>query len=123
MEEVADHADHVGDVLGAQAGMERQAQDPVVGLAPEGYDPPAGILTRPAAGVGRFGLLLARAGLRFQPLGAYDADGVFHLHFGKPYELWVVNDLSVDEKDACAMLIIMKHIAALLPTSLRGEFA
>ncbi len=105
----------------------RHAQDPVLGLAPEGYDPqgpePDGVLTRPAAGVGRFGLLLANAGLKFVPVGAYEAEGVFHLHFGEQYELSVADDLSVDAKDQSAMQIIMESIARLLPSHLRGEFA
>ena len=103
------------------------AQDPVLGLAPEGYDPPDpdGVLTRPATGLGRFGLLLSKAGLTFTPVGAYETDGVFHLHFGERYELSVRSDLSADpdRKDECAMRIIMENIARLLPLHLRGEFA
>jgi len=107
----------------------RGAQDPVLGLAPEGYDPPGpdldGVLTRPATGLGRFGLLLSKAGLTFAPVGAYEADGVFHLHFGERYELSVGSDLCADPdgKDERAMRIIMENIARLLPLHLRGEFA
>ena len=67
----------------------KHARDPILGLAPEGYDPPEGVLTRPAPGLGRFGLVALQAGLRFIPVGAYEADGVFHLHFGERYELSV----------------------------------
>ena len=84
---------------------------------------PEGILTRPATGLGRFGLLLSKAGLKFIPVGAYEADGVFHLHFGKSYELNIPRDLSPDEKDDQASQIIMENIARLLPVHLRGEFA
>jgi hypothetical protein len=101
----------------------RHAQNPILGLAPEGHDPLSGVLTRPASGVGRFGLLLARAGLKFVPVGAYEAEGVFTLHFGEAYELYVAADLSADEKDAQAAHTIMTNIARLLPTNLRGEFA
>jgi hypothetical protein len=101
----------------------KRARDPVLGLAPEGYDPPDEVLTRPAPGVGRFGLLLARAGLTFFPVGAYEAEGVFHLHFGERYELSVGVHLSAAEKDDRAMQIIMERIARLLPSHLRGEFA
>lgn len=101
----------------------RHASDPVVGLAPEGYDPPAGTLTRPAAGVGRFGLLLAKEGLTFIPVAAYEAEGVFRLHFGERYELSVEDDLSPDDKDRAARQVIMEKIARLLPLRLRGEFA
>ena len=101
----------------------RQAKDPILGLAPEGYDPPGGVLTRPARGVGRFGLLLSKAGLKFIPVGAYEADEVFHTHFGEPYALKVLPHLSADDKDAQASQIIMESIARLLPEQLRGIFA
>lgn len=100
-----------------------RAKDPVIGFAPEGYDPPGGILTRPAPGVGRFAWLLARAGLTFVPVGAYEADGAFHLHFGRPYEVNVRGNLSADQKDQRVAQLIMENIARLLPSQLRGEFA
>jgi hypothetical protein len=101
----------------------RRAHEPVLGLAPEGYDSPEGVLKRPPAGVGRFGLLLAGAGLSFVPVGAYEAEGAFRLHFGERYALFVSSDLSSSEKDTCAAEIMMAHIACLLPPPLRGEFA
>jgi hypothetical protein len=104
----------------------RWAKDPMIGLAPEGYDPPGpeGVLTRPATGLGRFGLLLSKAGLQqFIPVGVYEADGVFHIRFGESYELNVPPHLSPDMKDNQASQIIMKNIARLLPARLRGEFA
>jgi hypothetical protein len=101
----------------------RSAREPVLGLAPEGHDPPGDVLTRPAPGVGRFGLLLSKAGLKFIPVGAYELDGAFHLRFGEPYELSARASLYADEKDRCAAQIMMEHIARLLPIHLRGEFA
>ncbi|MGE5462572.1 MAG: hypothetical protein ACM3PS_04410 [Syntrophothermus sp.] len=100
----------------------KRAERPVLGLAPEGYDPPAGTLTRPAPGLGRFGLLLSRAGLQFCPVGVYEMDGCFHVHFGEAYRLSVPPGLSPDEKDHQASQIIMENIARLLPVHLRGEF-
>jgi hypothetical protein len=100
----------------------KNAKAPILGLAPEGHDPPSGVLTRPATGLGRFGLLLSRAGLKFIPVGAYEADGFFHLQFGKSYELSVRRKLPADEKDEQAAQIIMRNIARLLPLHLRGEF-
>jgi hypothetical protein len=50
-------------------------------------------------------------------------DGVFHVHFGKPYELSLHGDLSIAEKDEQATRIVMKNLACLLPAHLRGEFA
>jgi hypothetical protein len=101
----------------------RVAKDPILGLAPEGYDTPHGKLVRPANGLGRFGLLLSRAGLKFIPVGAYEADGFLYLQFGKSYELSIARELSADERDEQAVQIIMKNIARLLPLHLRGEFA
>lgn len=101
----------------------KHARDPILGLAPEGHDPPGGVLTRPALGVGRFGLLLSKAGMAFSPVGAYELDGAFHLRFGEPYKLNVRTDLSTDKKDRCAAQIMMEQIARLLPIHLRGEFA
>lgn len=101
----------------------KRTESPVIGLAPEGYDPPGDVLSRPVSGAGRFGLLLSRAGLRFCPVGAYEMDGCFHVHFGKAYDFSVPAGLSVEEKDRQASQIIMKHIAELLPAHLRGEFS
>ena len=101
----------------------KHAEIPIVGLAPEGYDPPEGILARPARGLGRFGLLLSRAGLKFAPVGAYEAEGILQIQFGERYELSVPHTLSSDEKDDQASQIIMENIARLLPLHLRGEFA
>jgi hypothetical protein len=101
----------------------RHAKNPILGLAPEGFDSPDGVLTRPASGLGRFGLLLSAAGLKFIPVGAYEAEGVFTTRFGEAYELHVERGLSADEKDHRAIRIIMKNISPLLPLHLRGEFA
>jgi hypothetical protein len=96
---------------------------PILGLAPEGYDASdAGFLARPFQGVGRFGLLLSKIGLKLVPVGAYEAEGVFQVHFGEAYELRVPRGLSADERDRYASQIIMEHIAELLPAYLRGEF-
>jgi hypothetical protein len=100
----------------------KYAENPVIGLAPEGYDPPGNVLSRPVSGVGRFGLLLSRAGLLFCPVGAYEMDGSFHVHFGKPYDLHVPAGLPVGKKDRQASQTIMEHIAGLLPVHLQGEF-
>ena len=107
----------------AVLGYVRRTKVPVLGLAPEGHDPPKGVLTCPAAGVGRFALLLARDGLTFIPVGAYEAAGRFHLHFGEGYELMVSDELPADQKDDRAARILMEKIACLLPSHLRGEFA
>lgn len=101
----------------------KHANNPVFGISPEGHNPPNGVLMSPAPGFGRLALLPSKAGMRFIPVGGYEEDGIFHLHFGKQYELRICSDLATDEKDDRAMRIIMGNIACLLPTSLRGEFA
>jgi len=96
---------------------------PILGLAPEGYDASkTGVLARPFKGVGRFGLLLSKAGLKFVPVGAYEMDGCLHLSYGNAYALKVARERSADGKDYCASQIIMENIARQLPVHLRGEF-
>ena len=100
----------------------KQTKEPIIGLAPEGGDQVGGKLTMPIPGAGRFGLLLAARGLRFAPVGVYESDGELCLHFGEVYDLSISRNLSSDEKDKQAAQIMMEHIAALLPSNLRGEF-
>jgi len=101
----------------------RAHPDTVLGLAPEGADHIGGRLSDPPPGVGRFGYLLASLGSEFVPVGAYEADGEFCLHFGPSYHLSLPSGSSTDEKDARSAGIIMKRIAVLLPENLRGDFA
>lgn len=100
----------------------RREKNIIIGLAPEGGDNPTGHITMPASGLGRFALLLSAAGLRFVPVGIYEADGALCLRFGAAYELTVPRGLSADEKDRVAARIVMTNIARLLPVRLRGEF-
>ncbi len=99
-----------------------QNKDAIIGLAPEGGDQVGGVLTMPASGAGRFGLLLAAQGLRFEPVGIYESYGELYLRFGKAYDLNIEDRLSSDEKDKRAARMMMEHIAPLLPLHLRGMF-
>jgi hypothetical protein len=101
----------------------QHTEHPILGLAPEGSDQPGGRLSWPASGSGRFGFLLASRGLRFVPVGAYEAEGEFRLSFGPAYELSLPRGLSPNEKDRQAAKVIMQNIARQLPVHLRGEFA
>lgn len=101
----------------------RRERNVIIGLAPEGGDTPSGELTLPASGAGRFALLLAAAGLKFVPVGVYEADGALCLNFGAAYELTVPRGLSADEKDGVAARIVMGNIARLLPERLQGAVA
>ena len=100
----------------------KQNKNAIIGFAPEGGDQVEEKLMLPASGAGRFGLLLAAQGLRFAPVGVYESNGEFCLHFGEAYDLCVERHCSSDEKDREASRIMMKHIAPLLPSHLRGEF-
>lgn len=94
-----------------------------IGLAPEGMDMPGGVLGWPPEGAGRFIALLAGRGFRVTPVGAYEQDGAFCLHFGPAYALHLPAGLAAGEKDRAAAQIVMGAIARLLPLPLRGEFA
>ena len=101
----------------------RQTPHAILAIAPEGGDQPAGRLSMPPPGAGRFCLLLAAAGMTFQPVGVYEAEGALTLNFGHPYELQLTLPKSADERDRLAAHIVMSHIAPLLPSELRGEFS
>ncbi len=108
-----------------RAVLEHSRSDPdlILGLAPEGGDQPGGLLTLPTSGAGRFALLLAASGRKFVPVGAFEADGRFCLHFGQAYDLEIQERLSSEAKDQTAARIMMNKIAPLIPAPLRGEFA
>ena len=110
-------------VRGILSFVER-TEKPVLCLAPEGSDMPGGELAWPPSGVGRFLLLLARAGLPFTPVGGWeDLNGALCIHFGPAFQLNVPSGLSPDQKDRCAAGEVMAKLAALLPLHLRGDFA
>jgi hypothetical protein len=94
----------------------------VLGLAPEGGDQPGGVLNLPSPGAGRFVLLLAELGFSILPVGIFEENGEFHLHFGSPYRLQIPAGLRPGEKDHESAQIVMGAIAPLLPSRLRGDF-
>lgn len=94
----------------------------VLGLTPEGGDQPGGVLNWPSPGAGRFVLLLAELGFPVLPVGIFEDNREFHLHFGSPYRLQVPAGLLPDEKDHESAQIVMAAIAPLLPSRLRGDF-
>lgn len=100
----------------------RRTPRPMLGLIPEGSDSADGSLMRPPAGVGRFLLLLVRAGLGIQPAGIYEQGPAVHLHWGTPIES-LPEAASLDERDRRAADTVMQAIAACLPSSLRGAYA
>jgi hypothetical protein len=93
-----------------------------IGLAPEGGDSQSGALEMPAPGVGRFLLHLAHLGLPICPLGVFEAEGALHLNFGKPINLNYSSKTKPESRDQLGSQIVMRAIAELLPTHLRGVF-
>src|SRR4030042_1316946 len=83
--------------------------DALLGLAPEGGDMPGGVLTPPPSGSGRFLLHLARRGLRFLPVGAFEGRGRFCLRFGAPLGLPQSLPEPIDDS---ATRLVMSAIAA-----------
>jgi hypothetical protein len=93
--------------------------DALMGLAPEGGDMPGGILTPPPPGSGRFLWHLARRGLRFVPVGAFEDQGQLCLRFGSPFVLSASMPQPIDDS---ASHQVMSAIAACLPERLRGIY-
>lgn len=126
--------DSAADVLPAQETVERavavrqvlawarRTANPMLALAPEGRDTWSGALSMPLPGSGRFILHLARLGCQIVPVGGFESEGRFCLRFGPPYTLTVPVGLSADARDLAAREAIIAHIAAQLPTHLRGAF-
>jgi hypothetical protein len=98
------------------------AENPVVCLAPEGGDMPGGRLAYPPPGVGRFMLQLAGNGLRVVPIGVWEQDDCLCVNAGPAYSLAAPDETESDGKDRAAAWMVMKNIAKLLPSHLRGEF-
>jgi hypothetical protein len=106
----------------ATLAFARHHPQAALGLAPEGGDQPGGVLNWPATGAGRFILLLTDQGFPILPVGIFEENGEFCLHFGVAYNLQVSVGLSPDEKDHEAAHIVMSAISAQLPLRLRGVF-
>lgn len=103
----------------------RHTSQPVIGLAPEGGDPPDLVnvtIQLPPAGAGRFVMLLAEQGLQIIPAGVYESEGQFWIKFGLPYRIIRDHTCSPDRQDIRVRQIVTSQIASLLPENLRGEF-
>jgi hypothetical protein len=100
----------------------RQAENPLIGLAPEGGDMPGGRLGWPPPGAGRFILQLNRLGLPIVPIGIFEQDGAMCFRFGLPYRLLTPAGLSSDEQDKQVIRQVMGAIATQLPHDMWGEF-
>ena len=114
--EVAARANAVREVLRWTRAQVR----PVIGLAPEGMDPPPGKMLMPPAGVGRFIDKLARLGLAIVPVGAYEEGGALCLNFGASYDLDAGAREERHARDRDVARTVMQHIAECLPPRLRS---
>ena len=102
----------------------RHHPDGFLGLAPEGGDnPPTGALAMPSPGVGRFIHLLCDSTMTILPVGAFEEEGEFHLHFGKTFKLQPSSSGGEEEKDRLVTQTVMASIAGQLPARLRGNFS
>jgi hypothetical protein len=72
--------------------------------------------------VGRFVLLLAEQGFPILPVGVYEENGEFCLHFGPSFRLQVPHGPGTEGRDRTATQTIMAALADLLPLPLRGVF-
>ncbi len=94
----------------------------MIGLAPEGRDSSDGSLIDPPAGVGRFLLLLAKAGLPILPVGVAEKNGTLTASFGEPFTLRVQPGLEKRQQDRRAGETVMVAIGKLLPSELWGVY-
>lgn len=94
----------------------------MIGLAPEGGDNHAGVLSAPPPGSGRFIQQMARHGLAILPVGAFVDERGFCLNFGPAYRLEELEAVSRVEVDRQIASQVLGQIAALLPPELHGVF-
>ena len=100
----------------------RQAQQPVIGMSPEGRDIPGGVLGDLPPGVGRFIHLLSPFCPVILPVGVWKDNRIIHLKFGNPYGLTIPANLSADQRDELVGDTVMQHIAGCLPERLHGKY-
>jgi hypothetical protein len=97
----------------------RTTPRPLIGLAPEGMDPPPGKLMMPPPGVGRFIERLARQGLAIVPIAGYEEGDALCLRFGEPYSLPRRLPAERQALDREVAGIVIRAIAEYLPEHLR----
>lgn len=100
----------------------RRSPAPLLAIAPEGQDPPGGVLMQPPPGVGRMLYKLAQSGCRFYPVGIYEQGEEVVTNFGPSFQLSLPEGLSPGEIDRRAADRVMCAIASQLPPDLRGVY-
>ncbi len=94
----------------------------VIGLAPEGRESSDGSLIDPPVGVGRFLLLLTKAGIPILPVGVTEKNGTLTASFGEPFTLTGQPGLEKRQQDRRARETVMVAIGKLLPSELWGVY-
>jgi hypothetical protein len=93
-----------------------QAENPVIGLAPEGGDfAGSGELAKPPSGLGRFVHLLCERCPRIVPVAIFEWGGKLILNIGKPYRIEKMTTLPAIERDRLVSDQVMQHLSELLP--------
>jgi hypothetical protein len=104
-------------------GVARQSPSPILGLAPEGRDHPAGVLMQPPPGVGRLLAILDSMGYALVPVGVYERSQKLVLSFGNPLRLFPQDAPDRNQRDKQIANQVMMAIARQLPTKLRGDYS
>jgi 1-acyl-sn-glycerol-3-phosphate acyltransferase len=94
----------------------------IIGLAPEGREGSDSSLIAPPVGVGRFLLLLAKAGLPILTVGVAEKNGTLTASFGEPFILYGQPGLGKRQQDRQACQIVMVAIGKLLSPELWGVY-
>jgi hypothetical protein len=99
-----------------------QVRRPLIGLVPEGGDSPAGDLSLPPPGIGRFLSLLASHGLVIFPAGVFEDGGTLCVRFGMPFTPHQAGEGRPEARDRTTAHAMMRSIADCLPERLRGPY-
>ncbi len=90
---------------------------------PEGDEGGASGLIEALPGTGRALHALSKLGLPLVPAGVWEEGGQLHACFGSSFSLVAVpSNITSEELDTWGRNAVMRHIAALLPSGLRGTF-
>lgn len=119
LEEVEARASAVRHLLGVAS----QSPRPILGLAPEGRDHPAGVLMQPPPGVGRLLAILDSMGYSLVPVGVYEKSQKLVLSFGNPFKLTHQDAPDRNRRDRQIANQVMMAIAKQLPIELRGNYS
>jgi 1-acyl-sn-glycerol-3-phosphate acyltransferase len=101
----------------------REHDSPVIGLAPEGYNMPGGLLGHPPAGVGRLIVHLIPYTQRIIPVAVFETQERLCLRIGEAYTIEKPIRAEPEIIDHLTSDTVMQAIAQLLPFHLRGAYS